>query len=397
MTDSTQRILTTHAGSLPRTDALLEANRLRDTDPDAFGAKLAEAVDEVVAKQAAIGIDIVNDGEYGHATTKSRDFGSWWTYSFDRTAGLELLEENIWQTAKQSSAPGDVKLTGFLQRRDRQLFPDVYADANTVHATTTHRPAATSEISYIGQDAVASDIRNLQAARAQHPGEGAFLCAIGPGAASRIGSTHYRDDDSFLRAWADVLHEEYRAITDAGLTVQIDDPGIAENFDQIEPEPSVSDYLDFTAKRVEALNWALRDIPTEQTRFHLCWGSWNGPHTTDFPLKDLVGLLLEIDASAYSFEAAGSRHEHEWDVWNHVDLPANKKIIPGVVTHHTNIVEHPELVAQRIRRFTDAVGPDRVIASTDCGLGGRIHPDIAWAKLDTLVKGAELASEQIFG
>jgi 5-methyltetrahydropteroyltriglutamate--homocysteine methyltransferase len=178
--------------------------------------------------------------------------------------------------------------------------------------------------------------------------------------------------------------------------VQIDDPSIAENWDQINPAPSIEDYRAFTRIRVEALNYALRDLPEDQIRFHLCWGSWHGPHTTDIELKHIVDLMLEINAGAYSFEAANARHEHEWTVWEDTKLPEGKLILPGVIGHATNVVEHPELVAQRIERFASAVGRENVIASTDCGLGGRIHPQIAVAKLEALGRGAELATERLW-
>ncbi len=192
------------------------------------------------------------------------------------------------------------------------------------------------------------------------------------------------------------MREEYRAIVDAGLTVQVDDPSIAENWDQINPEPSVEDYRAFTRIRVEALNHALRGLPPEQVRFHLCWGSWHGPHTTDVEFRHIVDLMLEIDAGSYSFEAANVRHEHEWKVWRDVALPAGKKIVPGIVSHATNVVEHPELVADRIERFASVVGAENVVASTDCGLGGRIHPQIAVAKLAALGEGARIAGSRLF-
>ncbi len=196
---------------------------------------------------------------------------------------------------------------------------------------------------------------------------------------------------------ADALREEYQAIIDAGLVLQLDDPGIAENWDQINPAPSVEDYRRFTQVRIDALNHAIRGLPAERIRFHLCWGSWHGPHTTDLPMADIVDLMLKVNAGAYSFEAANARHEHEWHVWEDVKLPEGKTILPGIVTHSTNVVEHPELVAERIVRFAEVVGRENVVASTDCGLGGRVHPQIAWAKLQALAEGAELASRKLWG
>ncbi|HEY4830649.1 MAG TPA: hypothetical protein VIH85_28030, partial [Solirubrobacteraceae bacterium] len=193
----------------------------------------------------------------------------------------------------------------------------------------------------------------------------------------------------------DAMREEYQAIIDAGLSLQLDDPAIAENWDQIVPEPSVEDYKRFTMVRVEALNYAIRDLPPDRIRFHLCWGSWHGPHVTDIPMADIVDVMLKINAGAYSFEAANVRHEHEWRVWREVELSAGKRILPGVVSHSTNVVEHPQLVADRIAHFAEGVGAENVIASTDCGLGGRVHPQVAWAKLQSLVEGAKLASSQL--
>jgi 5-methyltetrahydropteroyltriglutamate--homocysteine methyltransferase len=224
-----------------------------------------------------------------------------------------------------------------------------------------------------------------------------FLNSVAPGSCARFGNDFYADDEEMMYACADAMREEYTAIIDAGLVLQLDDPAIAENWDQINPAPSVEDYRRFTRKRIEALNYAIRDLPAERIRFHLCWGSWHGPHITDIPMADIVDVMLEVNAGAYSFEAANVRHEHEWKIWRDVKLPAGKVILPGVVSHSTNVVEHPELVADRIARYAEAVGRENVVASTDCGLGGRVHPQIAWAKLDTLVKGAELASQRLWG
>ncbi len=197
-------------------------------------------------------------------------------------------------------------------------------------------------------------------------------------------------------ACAAAMREEYKAIIDAGLVLQLDDPSIAENWDQINPEPTVEEYRKFTMLRVEALNEAIKGLPQDRIRFHLCWGSWHGPHTTDIAMKDIVDVMLAINAGAYSFEAGNVRHEHEYRVWQDVKLPDGKFILPGVVSHATNVVEHPELVAERIARFAKLVGRERVIASTDCGLGGRVHADIAWAKLEALAQGAALASKELW-
>jgi len=222
------------------------------------------------------------------------------------------------------------------------------------------------------------------------------MTSVAPASCSRIGNTYYRTEEEFLYACAEAMREEYRAIVDAGLVLQLDDPAIAENWDQINPQPTVEEYQKFTMLRVEALNHAIRGLPKDRVRFHLCWGSWHGPHVTDIPMRDIVEIMLKIDCGAYSFEAGNVRHEHEWKVWRDVKLPDDKLILPGVVSHATNVVEHPELVADRITRFADLVGRERVIASTDCGLGGRIHPDIAWAKLETLAQGAALATKQLW-
>jgi 5-methyltetrahydropteroyltriglutamate--homocysteine methyltransferase len=222
------------------------------------------------------------------------------------------------------------------------------------------------------------------------------MTSIAPASCSRIGNQYYESEEALLYACADAMREEYRAIIEAGLLLQLDDPAIAENWDQINPEPTVEEYRRFTQPRIEALNYAIRDLPQDRIRFHLCWGSWHGPHTTDIPMRDIVDLMLSINVQAYSFEAGNVRHEHEWRVWEEVRLPQGKILLPGVVSHATNVVEHPELVADRIERFARLVGRESVIGSTDCGLGGRIHPQIAWAKLEALAQGAALATERLW-
>jgi len=400
-------ILTTHAGSLPRSPELIAANAARPVGEDGltpaptdeFREVLAQAVRDVVATQREIGISIPNDGEYGHLMGSAVNYGSWWSYIFDRVSGLEITGSDHFSSEPVRSGPGDVRLTTFPDRRDWTLFADAYQDPTsgiTVGAQTTF-PAATGEVAYsdTGRELVAQDIANVRAALDDSGYAGGFLNSLSPGSGSRIVDAHYGDVDAFLDAWVEVMRPEYEAIAASGLTVQVDDPSIAENFDQINPEPSIEDYLAFTRKRVDAVNRALANVPTEQTRFHLCWGSWHGPHTTDIEFRHLAPLLLEIDAKYYSFEAANVRHEHEWTVWQDLELPEDRVIVPGIVSHATNVVEHPEVVAQRLERFARIVGPERVIGSTDCGLGGRIHPQIAWAKLSSLVEGAAIASSRL--
>ena len=235
-------------------------------------------------------------------------------------------------------------------------------------------PVCIAPLTYTGQAAIAADIAHFKAGlQAAGVTEG-FMTSIAPGSASRIGNNYYATDEEFLFACADAMREEYKAIVDAGLILQLDDPSIAENWDQINPAPTVAEYQSFTMQRVEALNHAIRGLPKDRIRFHLCWGSWHGPHITDIPMRDIVEVMLAVQCQAYSFEAGNVRHEHEWRVWQDVKLPDDKLILPGVVSHATNVVEHPELVAERILRFANLVGRERVIAATDCGLGGRVHP-----------------------
>lgn len=408
MLDSRDRIQTTHAGSLPRTPELIAANDARQLAEDGFtldrtpqfDGLLTSAVDDLVARQKAAGITVPGDGEFGKAMTSAVDYGAWWSYSFQRVSGLEVTGEDIFSAEPVRSGPGDVRLTTFPDRRDWTIFREAYTDPTSGISTgkgATAFPATTGELAYVGHDAIASDIANLKTGLAANGLTEGFVTSLSPGSGSRIPNAYYATEEEHIWAWADVLREEYKAIVDAGLILQIDDPSIAENWDQINPEPSIEDYQAFTRIRVEALNYALRDLPQEQIRFHLCWGSWHGPHTTDLELKNIVDLMLEINAGAYSFEAANARHEHEWKVWQDVALPEGKLILPGIVGHATNVVEHPELVADRIERFASVVGKENVIASTDCGLGGRIHPQIAWAKLEALSAGAEIATRRLWG
>ena len=398
------RILTSHAGSLPRPEDLIALNERRAegnfSDEPAYLSRLRAAVADVVARQHDIGIDLVNDGEYGHSMGQRYDYGTWWTYVFERLANIELTEMSIAEIPQAEAKPGEIRLASFGERRDWQAFLDAYLDPTAgvgLPNVAMIAPVCRGPISYQGQDDVQRDIADMKAAMAAAGVSDGFLNSVAPGSCARFGNEYYADDEEMMYACADAMREEYAAIIEAGLVLQLDDPAIAENWDQINPAPSVEDYRRFTRKRVEALNYAIRGLPAERIRFHLCWGSWHGPHITDIPMADIVDVMLEINAGAYSFEAANVRHEHEWKIWRDVKLPEGKVILPGVVSHSTNVIEHPELVADRIGRYAEAVGRENVVASTDCGLGGRVHPQIAWAKLDTLAKGAELASQRLWG
>ena len=401
MRRSTDAILTSHAGSLPRPDDLIEVNRQRElgeVEEAQFQKKLTQSVNDVVRRQVAAGITVPGDGEYGKSMGSKVNYRAWWSYSFTRLGGLRIEDIDRDTLPVHRSSPGNTILSTFADRRDRDRFKVAYSDPES-GITTGPRlntwPFAVEPVRYTGHAAIAADIANFKAAlKANGVSEG-FMTSIGPASCARVGNRHYKSDDEFVFACADAMREEYKAIVDAGLVLQIDDPAIAENFDQINPEPTFEEYRKFTEPKIEALNQALKGLPQDRIRFHLCWGSWHGPHMTDIPMKEIIGLMLRINAGAYSFEAGNVRHEHEWSVWKDTRLPDDKIILPGVVSHATNVVEHPELVAERIGRFARLVGRERVIASSDCGLGGRVHRDIAWAKLETLAQGAAIASQKL--
>jgi 5-methyltetrahydropteroyltriglutamate--homocysteine methyltransferase len=397
--NSSERILTSHAGSLPRPEALIEANRARMAgeggDEQAFQEKLCGAVTEVVRQQKDIGIDVPGDGEFGKAMGHRVNYGAWWGYSFQRLSGLQLSNEAR-EAPPSRGSKGGIELGSMLQRRDRQKFSAACNDPESGVSAGPVRlqiPVCVGPVEYTGQKLIQTDIANMKAAAGVEEG---FMTSIAPGSAARIPNDHYASDDDFLMAIANAMREEYKAIVDAGLILQLDDPLVAEGWDQINPEPSVVDYRKYAMRWVEALNYSIRGLPPDRIRFHLCWGSWHGPHTTDIPMRDIVEVMLAVKCQGYSFEAGNARHEHEWNVWQEVKLPDDRLILPGVVSHATNVVEHPELVAQRIRRFAELVGRERVIAATDCGLGGRVHAQIAWAKLESLAQGGQLATKRLW-
>jgi 5-methyltetrahydropteroyltriglutamate--homocysteine methyltransferase len=399
------RIRTSHAGSLPRPDGLIELNRRRGAgeaiDEAEYAAALKQGTEDVVRRQRDIGIDLPNDGEYGHAIGQKVDYGAWWSYIFERLGGLGMLTEMT--NIPIADPERTIKIGTLTDRRDWQRFSEAYFDPeNGIMAgmrsdgetpqDAFKLPVCDGPLTYVGQEQVQRDVENLKAALEATGTEQGFMCSIGPASCSRIGNTHYATDEEFVFACAEAMREEYLAITGAGIIVQIDEPSFAESWDQFTQEPTLDEYRLFTEVRIEALNQALRGIPRELVRFHCCWGSWHGPHSTDLELEKVIDLLLRVEAGSFSFEAANARHEHEWRAWEGADIPDDVVLVPGVVGHATNVIEHPQLVADRIGRFARIVGADRVIAATDCGLGGRVHQQIAWAKLEALAQGAELAS-----
>jgi 5-methyltetrahydropteroyltriglutamate--homocysteine methyltransferase len=406
------RILTSHVGSLPRPAKFIEVSQKRTLgekfDEAAYETGLKDAVTEVVHKQKEAGVDLINDGELAHTMGWAYDYGSWWSYVIRRLGGVEVSDTGLWFTklsahTQTPMAPKDFIVGDWGERRDMSQFQEAYLDPQSgcglpEQFMTNHSPLVKGPIKYKGQELIARDIANLKAGlKAAGVGtEGAWMNSIAPASCARMPNEYYKSEEELLYACADAVREEYKAIIDAGFIVQLDDPAIGENWDQQKNEPSVEGYRRYTRMQIDALNHAIKGLPSSKIRFHLCWGSWHGPHTTDIPMTHLVDLMLAVNADYYSFEAANARHEHEWKIWKDIKLPAGKKILPGVVTHSTNLIEHPELVADRICRFAEAVGPENVIASTDCGLGGRVHPQIAWAKLKALSQGAELASKRLY-
>jgi 5-methyltetrahydropteroyltriglutamate--homocysteine methyltransferase len=400
MKNSAHRILTTHVGSLPRPEDLIALNaaklRGEGIDERTLARRLHSAVGEVVRKQRETGIDVINDGEYGKASRQTIDYGAWMSYAYQRLSGFTPAGK---VEVAQGETKTNVRLTTVWDRRDRQKFPEFYRDElpSGTFSSTSMRPMCTGPITYTGQAAIQADVANLTDALQGAGATEVFMTAIAPGSFARGQNLYYKTEEEFLYAIGEAMREEYQAIVNAGFVLQLDDPGLPDTWDMTDPEPSVEEYKAFAALRVEALNYALRGLPQDRIRYHICWGSWHGPHTTDLPLANIVDVLLHVHAGAFSIEAGNVRHEHEWKVWQSTKLPEGKILIPGVVSHATNLVEHPELVAERIVRFAGVVGRENVIASTDCGLGGRIHPSIVWAKLESLVEGARLASRELWG
>jgi 5-methyltetrahydropteroyltriglutamate--homocysteine methyltransferase len=398
MPHNTDRILTTHVGSLIRPAKLIEFWRSiedgKPYDEAAFEACLTDSVAEVVRQQAEAGIDIVSDGEFSKGA-------NWAFYVHKRLSGIAVRPA----TPEEAKDP----MASMGGGRDHQAFAEFYAEydaATGLGKRLGNRVVVNGPIKYSDRQ-VLRDIKNLNAgvakANDKHPGLAAFLPVVAPASALPGAKVeHYQDEESFLTALAEALHQEYKAIVDAGLYVQIDDAFLPYMHERMVPPMSNADYLRWAQLRVEALNHALKGIPEERSRYHICWGSWNGPHAFDVPLKDIIELVLQVRAGHYSFEAANPRHAHEWRVWEAVKLPPGKVLIPGVISHATNIVEHPELVAERIVRLAKIVGRENVMGGTDCGFAQspfarRVHPTIMWAKLKSLAEGARIATRALWG
>lgn len=396
MKRSEDRILTTHVGSLIRPKAIqdvLAAKQNGVAVDEAYHRKvLTESVADIARRQADTGIDVISDGEFGKSI-------SWSQYVLERLDGFERRPV--------TSGGADP----FARGLDRERFPEFYAELDAHDRAQgrfdggggqRYESVCVAPIAYTGQDALRRDIDNFKAALAGVDVAEGFLPVAAP--ASVIPdrrNEHYESDEALVFAIADAMRVEYKTISDAGLLVQVDDARAAVTYDRMVPPATMRDFREWLGLHMEALNRALEGIPPERVRYHVCWGSWPGPHTSDVPIREIVDLILSVNAGAYVLEMANPRHEHEWAVWKDVKLPDGKVLIPGVISHATNVVEHPELVAERIVRLAELVGRENVIGSTDCGFAQgpfhrRVHPTVQWAKLGALVEGARLASERLW-
>ena len=383
---SVDRILTTHAGALPRSDELRKLVFARadgkEYDAQALARKLREEVTQVVRRQVECGIDSVNDGELGKT--------SFTNYVRERLSGFEL------RTVAPGKGPAPLNITA----RDQKRFAAYFAGKALFGWDRFNAPQVfcTGPLKFTGQAALKEDAANFKAALKGLKVEEAFLPANTPGTIEHwLRNEYYKTEEEFIYAIAEVMREEYRGIVDAGFLLQIDDPDLPDGW-QMFPDMSVAQYRKYATLRVEALNHALRDIPTDKIRLHVCWGSFHGPHQADIPLADIADIIFKVRASSYSIEASNPVHEHEWDLFEKTKPPEGAVLIPGVVGHFSDFIEHPELVAQRLIRYANLVGRENVMGGTDCGLGPRVgHPEIAWAKLESLAEGARIASKKLWG
>ena len=387
MRRSTDRILTTHVGSLIRPQALQDILRAKQGgqsyDHAAYENCLKQSIADVVRRQAEIGVDVVSDGEFGKAI-------SWNQYVIERLSGFEL------RAIPPGYRPG-------IPGADRTRFKEFYAELDVREPMANAKMVAcVGPVKYIGQEILQRDIANFKAALKDVKVEEAFMPVVAPSSVlPDRKDEYYKGEGEWLAAVTAAMRTEYRTIVDAGFILQIDDARAATAYDRMVPPGTFEEYRRWLAKFVESLNHALEGIPEDRVRYHVCWGSWPGPHVSDVALRDIVDLILKVRAGAYVIESANPRHEHEWQVWKNVKLPPGKVLIPGVISHATNVVEHPELIAERISRFANLLGRENVIAGTDCGFAQgtfyrRVHPTVMWAKFEALVEGARLASKQLW-
>jgi len=396
MKTSSTRILTTHVGSMPRPEIIRSLLRTRasgqQVDDAAFVAPVKAAVAEAVRQQAQVGIDVVSDGEMSKA--------SFLAYTDERLTGfVTLARDNPDVPAAASGASWAQRIN---TRHEWRAFREYYEEyLPRAMPPSTVPTVCRAPITYKGQKLLEQDLATFKAALQGLSVQDAFVPAIAPAMVGRGQNQFYKTDEEYVFAIAEALRTEYRAIVDAGFILQIDDPGLGETWDMMIPAPSLEDYRRMQARNIEALNHALAGIPEDRVRYHLCWGSWQGPHVHDLGLRDVVDLVLRVNAQAYSLEAATPRHSYEWRVWETVKLPTGKVLIPGVIAHTTAVVEHPETIAERITNFARLLGRERVMAGADCGfaqgaLYARQHPTVMWAKFAALVEGARLASERLW-
>jgi 5-methyltetrahydropteroyltriglutamate--homocysteine methyltransferase len=387
MKTSTDRILTTHVGSLIRPPALQDIMRAKqggeDFDQAAYAACLKQSVADVVRRQAEIGVDVISDGEYGKAI-------SWNQYVVERLSGFEL---RAIPPGYRPGTPG----------ADRTRFKEFYAELDVREPMANPKMVAcVGPVKYIGQAIVQRDIDNFKAALKGAKVTEAFMPVVAPSSVlPDRKDEYYKGEEDWLGAVTDAMRTEYKMIVDAGFVLQIDDARAATAYDRMVPPGTFEEYRRWLAKFVESLNHALEGIPEDRVRYHVCWGSWPGPHVSDVALRDIVDLILKVKAGAYVIESANPRHEHEWQVWKTAKLPPGRVLIPGVISHATNVVEHPELIAERTVRFANLVGRENVMIGTDCGFAQgtfyrRVHPSIMWAKFEALVEGARLATKQLW-
>ena len=396
------RVLTTHTGSLCRPRRLAELiTSARPDDPSWQGeldAAIARAAADVVREQAEVGLDVINDGEMGKS--------NWIAYLYERTNGIESRPIELERSS--SNLPPS---------RDRQAFPGFYREHDEMvdrarseaaaqrgedaESQLSHHWVCTGPLSY-DPTAVERDIANLRAAAGPTEVTDLFLPVVAPASAYWLQNEYYATDEEFVWAIAAVLREEYRHIVEAGILLQVDDAVLMHEADSVlATGGSFADYRRWAELRIEALNHALEGLPRDRIRYHVCWGSWHGPHAFDPPLRDVADLVFGVTAGYYLIEQANPRHEHEWRLFEDIKLPEGSVLVPGVVTHHTNVVEHPELVADRLVRVAELVGRDAVMGGTDCGFAQsaftqRVHPEIQWAKLRSLVEGAAIATERLW-